>query len=220
MKKKMTLLALLAAFSLAACGDPKASPSASAQPSASDTSAALSSAESSADSSAESSSLPSETSSSVPAESSSQSASETSSSSSQEAVTYTAEQVAADVTALFTDAGYANLAPEWDTQYQEYYTSVSLGADTDDSSAHLAAGAAQLASFLPEYMLNEDNILAIDGDPNSANYYDYYGDGSKYYAYMFYSPDEKVCVVIIASIYNGNLIVELTIYDVPDQTAE
>lgn len=134
--------------------------------------------------------------------------------SSEPEVSYTAEQVAADMNANLEAAGYGTLALEFDEEHNEWGTGANAGASTDESEANLKGGADILASYLPEYM---GEPLEWYGDPTAEGYINVFGDNSIYYAEVFMSPDEAVEADVFSYIYSGKLCFQISIYDAAEE---
>lgn len=201
MKKSLKVLfalSLLFSFTLASCksvdkpSEPEVVTSSSVSGSSSSSSASTSSSSSASTSTSSSSSEPT---------------SSTSSSEPEEQVEYTAEKVCEDFNANLAAYG---LAASWNEQYQEYGLAVNFGESDDESESNLGTGAHTLASFLPEYMIEEFEVY---GDPTSEDYYDLFGDQSYYFYMSFVSPDELCESVVISYVYSGLLIAQISIAD-------
>lgn len=123
---------------------------------------------------------------------------------------YSAEKVAADINATLESAGYS-FRVTWDEQYQEYGLGVNTGSSTDESQESLSQGASILASFLPEYATL---VTSVYGDPTAEGYVDIFGDGSIYFRAIFATPDYAVKMDIVAYIYNGLRIAQLSVVDI------
>lgn len=125
-------------------------------------------------------------------------------------ISYDAAKVTEDFNANLAEASIP-FAAEWNEDYQEYGLAVNFGESTDESEKNLGSAALTLASFLPEYMVND---FAVYGDPNAEDYYDLFGDKSYYYYVSFVSPDGLSTVAVISYIYNGLLVAQISIANV------
>ena len=195
MNKKMTLLALLASFALAGCGG---SPDSSHATGLSTPEEGTSHA----------------TGLSTPEEGTSHAtglSTPEAQPSSQEQVSYTAEKVAADTNANIVKAGNPGLQLEYDSEYNEWYSSAEFGPGTDESEDALKEWANTYAYFLPDYM--KGIVAATYGDPTKPDYVDIYEDGSIYYVIQCLSPDKAVCAQAISYVWEGQYCAEFSIYD-------
>ncbi len=126
------------------------------------------------------------------------------------AVSYSAESVAADMNGILEAAGYS-FKVTYDETYKEWGLAVNTGSSTDESQESLSQGASILASFLPDYATL---VTSVYGDPTAEGYVDIFGDGSIYFRAIFATPDYAVKMDIIAYVYNGLRIAQLSIADI------
>ena len=123
---------------------------------------------------------------------------------------FDADHVARDFNATLAKAGIS-LSATWDATYEEYSLGVSFGASTDESSSNLGSGALTLGSYLGSYMEKKSQVY---GDPTAQGYYDMFGDQSYYFYVLYVSKDGSSKASVVSYIYGGELVAQISIWDV------
>jgi hypothetical protein len=116
----------------------------------------------------------------------------------------TAQGVAADINANLATIGDPEIQLEYDTQYDEWYLGVNLGAGVSLQSA-----VNTLVSYLPDYITQYSAGLQ---DP-AAGGRDLFGDGTVTYVYTGFNASRSVAVMVYAYEYNGETIACYSVFD-------